>query len=1053
MGRAGFVFVVLLLAVVPAFGQEIPNPPPDKNPHAWADANAQYPSARMCGKCHPTQFKQWSVSSHAYASVSPMFNKFEGALNTFASGTVNYFCVRCHASVGTSLGELRSIAWWDRAPAAKEGITCVTCHRVGEAYGKSNGARRITPGSIHEAVFGPFDTMGGLKAISNAKQYGILVSPDEPDRPPDPDGKQWIRIHQTAIQSDVLKQSEFCVTCHQVAVYAGIKLETVWEEYRASPAAREGITCQQCHMSQYPGQNVGFATGAAAKVNGSIMRSDRPLSDHTFVGPGYPISHPGLFPFGLEESPFDPQRWLKFDYRAEWGSEGFENKVAASPGSYTDTFPPEWQNAADRKQAWQIIQGNYAQWRERQELRKKLMAKAALLEGPFFEGRGAPGQDLKFSYKITNLNKGHNLPSGSLGAQPELWLNVALIDPDGERVWESGYMDDYGDVADFQAKGVTDGKTPLDHQLFNMQAKFITTNVKGTDREMYLPVQFDVDQRPLIRPGGTPNSVLNHPPFVRMEKRSIPPLATRVAKYSVPAEKLKKPGTYKLAVRIRGRTEPIYFMRFVGATNDMLRSENEWADDSHASASEFELGSGTPAPRLLGELEHLEAPPHGWFGPQPTMYDGKYVAEDQLGIYTKSEIKTPKPPVELGIRLYDRGAYPPTPTLMGKKNPMKPAFMAFGDLRFAAAYNDNGISDQSQLAVRLNLDAELQLTATERFHAVLTPFTEAAKGKFTSYLISGQVDDEFQDAFNLDLNALFFEGDAGAIAQGITGRINKIDLPFTFGRVPIFTQNGIWTNDAIDGAAVSITAKHNAPLDVSNYDFTFFVGLDNVTTAALPSGQDGKVFGVANFADFLRGYFEAGYAYLDADSSDLSYHNVTASFTRRYRGKLSNSVRVIGNFGQDATVKTADGWLLLIENSLITSKPATLIPYVNLFAGFDRPQPLMRAAGTGGVLLNTGINFETDGMTGFPTLNPNARDSWGGAVGVENLFALDRQLIVEAAVVRALEDTTVNQYGLGVRYQQPIGKTPWIVRADAMYGWQDPGENLTGIRFELRRKF
>src|SRR6185436_1317119 len=149
MGKAGFVFFVVLLAVVgSAMGQTLPNPLPENNPHAWDVGNSQYPSARMCGKCHPNQFKEWSVSSHAYASVSPMFNKFEGALNTFASGTVNYFCVRCHASVGTSLGELRSIAWWDRAPAAKEGITCVTCHRVGEAYGKSNGARRITPGSI-----------------------------------------------------------------------------------------------------------------------------------------------------------------------------------------------------------------------------------------------------------------------------------------------------------------------------------------------------------------------------------------------------------------------------------------------------------------------------------------------------------------------------------------------------------------------------------------------------------------------------------------------------------------------------------------------------------------------------------------------------------------------------------------------------------------------------------------------------------------------------------------------------------------------------------------
>jgi hypothetical protein len=74
-----------------------------------------------------------------------------------------------------------------------------------------------------------------------------------------------------------------------------------------------------------------------------------------------------------------------------------------------------------------------------------------------------------------------------------------------------------------------------------------------------------------------------------MEKRSIPPLGTRVAKYKVPADRITKPGTYKLAVRLFGRTEPIYFMKFVGATTDMLRAENEWADEIHPYAVEFQV--------------------------------------------------------------------------------------------------------------------------------------------------------------------------------------------------------------------------------------------------------------------------------------------------------------------------------------------------------------------------------------------------------------------------------------------------------------------------------
>jgi len=587
MRKAGLAFVVLWLAGLgPLGGQVLPHPLPENDPHAKEKADTQYPSARVCGECHPRQFEQWSISSHAYANVSPMFNKFEQKINDLASGTIGSFCVRCHASVGTSLGERRDIAWWNRSGAAREGITCVTCHRVGEAYGKGNAARRITPGNIHEAVFGPFDTTGGIAAISAAKRLGILVTQDEPDRPAEPDGKKWIRIHQAAVQSDIIKQSELCATCHQVQVHPGIKLETVWEEYRSSPAAKENppVTCQDCHMSKTPGLPAGFEVGAAARVNNNYVNTERPLTDHTFVGPGYPISHPGLFPFRLEESPFTPQQWLTFDYRAKWGSDGFESTVG--PGH---SFPPEWQDAALRKQAWRIVEENVARWYHRREERIKLLERASQLDGPFFKGSPAVGKALSFEYQIHNRNRGHNLPSGSLGAQPELWLAVALIDPDGKRIWESGYMDSHGDVADLQSKDVQDGKIAHDDQLVSMQAKFITTNVKGTDREMYLPINLDFDQLPFIRPGGTPVSLLNHPPFARMEKRSIPPLGTRVANYKVPGNLITKPGTYKLAVQLVARTEPIYFMKFVGATTDMLRAENEWADEIHPYAVEFQV--------------------------------------------------------------------------------------------------------------------------------------------------------------------------------------------------------------------------------------------------------------------------------------------------------------------------------------------------------------------------------------------------------------------------------------------------------------------------------
>ena len=144
-------------------------------------------------------------------------------------------------------------------------------------------------------------------------------------------------------------------------------------------------------------------------------------------------------------------------------------------------------------------------------------------------------------------------------------------------------------MADLHSLEVAAGKIKTDQQLVHFQTKFLTTNIKGTDREMYLPVNFDVDPLPQLRPPGVPTTVLNHPPLVRMENHSLPPLAEKVAKYKVPGKLITKPGTYRLAFRMRSRSEPIYFMRFVGATKEMEQSMNERIMNFHAFAVELKV--------------------------------------------------------------------------------------------------------------------------------------------------------------------------------------------------------------------------------------------------------------------------------------------------------------------------------------------------------------------------------------------------------------------------------------------------------------------------------
>ncbi|MBS0252745.1 MAG: cytochrome C [Proteobacteria bacterium] len=564
----------------PEPGKAKPNGLDNSNPDVHGSPNndeALYPTAAQCGTCHKQIYDEWSSSQHAYASISPMFHKFEQKFQTLTQGTVGTFCVRCHQQVGTQLGEAREAPLWARSQISREGVTCITCHRVKEQYGKVNGERRVEPGKIYEPVYGSGQKSVIKNVIANKETYSVKTSAKG----------RGNDIHKGMITNDQITKSEFCVSCHQVAVNLGIKLEIVWDQYRDSPARKAGISCQDCHMGKVPGQPKGYATAPSAIVGGKEINPGRRHANHRFIGPGYSIAHPGIFPHNVKAQAYSVKDWLQFDWRAGWGTTKFEDKVA--DGKIKVAFPKRWSDPNDREDAREIIDENIKKLDTRDVLRRRVMENSSKVDGPFIEGTPKVGSALAFSYKIKNTNTGHNLPSGSLGAQPQLWVNVALVDPDGNNIWESGYVDSNGDMADLHSLDVASGRIDTDQMLVNFQTKFLTTNVKGTDREMYLPVNFDIDPLPQLRPPGIPTTVLNHPPLVRMENHSLTPLGVREAKYEVPGNLISKPGRYRLAFRMRSRAEPIYFMRFVGATKDMERSMNERIMNFHDFAVDVDV--------------------------------------------------------------------------------------------------------------------------------------------------------------------------------------------------------------------------------------------------------------------------------------------------------------------------------------------------------------------------------------------------------------------------------------------------------------------------------
>ena len=468
----------------------------------------------------------------------------------------------------------------------------------------------------------------------------------------------------------------------------------------------------------------------------------------------------------------------------------------------------------------------------------------------------------------------------------------------------------------------------------------------------------------------------------------------------------------------------------------------------------------------------------GVFRNDPNYADKEYEAAEQVKIYGGKYANPPvRPLIEAGRELYAEGPLQKgnPKGIFGAGNPTTNALWVFGDWQTVLGSNNNGKGlTQNTLATRLNVNVNFQMTGTERIHAFFRPLDEG--GDFTRIDLGGSPGARSGERTVLDLkmDGLFFEGELGPILKGWTGKSNNLDTPFSFGLMPFIFQNGVWVEDAFEGFAFNLVTAHNSPkMQISNFDVTAFFGFDYVSSQAIKSRTTGllldrnaEVYGLTAFLEANHGYWELGYGYTngEGEASDLSYSNLTAAFTKRYFNRVSNTARVIWNFGQDpiGRGRTADGIVWILENAFITSKPVTWVPYVNMWAGFNRPQSLARDAGAAFLLKNEAMSFETDNISKFPTMDGSANDTFGIVAGMEYLFNLDRQLVCEVVSLRTRGDTVDSfgvarnakgdQFGGQVRYQQKLSRC-LLFRVDAMAASRDNDRNIAGIRCEVRRKF
>lgn len=174
-----------------------------------------------CGTCHVAQFDDWKKSLHSRA-MGP------GVLGQLAdmspdATAEHQDCIRCHAPLKEQADGL---------------VAALARGRVDESHASRKGGA-----ALHE--------QGLVCAACHMRGYQRYGPPRKDGSTPDAAAQL---PHNGWISNDAFDDSRFCAACHQFKKdeYAlnGKLLENTYEEWKASRYAREGRSCQSCHMPE-----------------------------------------------------------------------------------------------------------------------------------------------------------------------------------------------------------------------------------------------------------------------------------------------------------------------------------------------------------------------------------------------------------------------------------------------------------------------------------------------------------------------------------------------------------------------------------------------------------------------------------------------------------------------------------------------------------------------------------------------------------------------------------------------------------------------------------
>ena len=384
----------------------------------------------------------------------------------------------------------------------------------------------------------------------------------------------------------------------------------------------------------------------------------------------------------------------------------------------------------------------------------------------------------------------------------------------------------------------------------------------------------------------------------------------------------------------------------------------------------------------------------------------------------------------------------------------RPSLWVFGTHRMAVQTIDDGATRMSEWAHRLDLFANLKLSASERLLIGLRPLDR--ENRFAS--VSFEPGGDFQDEFNAVVRTLFFEGDVGEMFPNLDVMdAGMLDIGFSVGRQAVLFQDGILINSGGLGNpdAVSLVRNNLQLPGTSNVRISVFYAWDNVYRDDNRLDPDAQLFGLFTETDFSFTTVDLDLVYLEAgdDTGDAVFAGL--------RG-----VQRIGPFNTTFTLnaslptnretpQTSRGTLLFNEISWTPPHTQDFL-YLNTFWGIGEFSSAIRGPETGGPLGRTGILFAAVGLGRYgAALGNRADNAAGGSLGYQMFFNRTRQqLIVELGGRKNTNNRVDNSgaYAAGLRYQQAIGQH-YIVRVDAFGAVQEERDPAYGARLEWLTKF